>query len=108
MNTPQKIRNASRTLVWDREQEAFGETHADEHDADQSALPRTVRGLRTSTLIQPDARLRYDNTLGRDIEADLLGFGRGPNLFGYAAENPTQAVDRMGQSPLTKSLSHTE
>ena len=38
----------------------------------------------------------YDPSLGRYIQADPSGFRGGLNLFGYAAQNPTQWVDPMG------------
>jgi RHS repeat-associated protein len=44
----------------------------------------------------------YSPVLARFIQADPLGILGGSNLYRYAANNPSSAVDAMGLSPMSK------
>ena len=45
-----------------------------------------------------------DPALGRYIQADPIGFAGGPNLYGYAGQNPELYVDPHGKNPLVAAL----
>jgi RHS repeat-associated protein len=97
---PQKITNASRTLVWDREQEPFGETYATPTNTTPTNLRFPGQYADAETLLSYNGERNYDSTLGRFPEADPSGLAGGLNLFGYANQNPARWTDPKGKSPL--------
>jgi RHS repeat-associated protein len=96
VNNPQKITNASRTLVWDREQEPFGETYATPTNTTPTNHRFPGQYADAEDLLNYNMMRDYDPTLGRYPEADPSGFNGGPNLFAYAGNNPVEAVDPEG------------
>ncbi|GEM_PF-6711111 len=96
VNTPQKITDPGRTLVWDREQEPFGETYA----TPTSTIPTNLRfpgqyADAENSLSYNNAR-DYDPSTGFYIEADPLGLAGGLNPYAYTGQNPVHAIDPSG------------
>ena len=99
LDTPQKITNAAHAIVWDRQQQPFGE---------QTSLTGTI----TSSLRFPGQQFDaesalnynmmrdYDPTLGRYIEPDPIGLAGGSiasmGLYGYANQNALKYMDPWG------------
>ena len=103
LNTPQKITNATPTIVWDKVQQPFGETWSiggtytynlrfpgQYADAESGLYYNTLRD--------------YDSTLGRYIESDPIGLDgtttANMNLAGYASQNALKNIDPTGQNGL--------
>lgn len=100
VNAPQKITNASRTVVWDYEIEPFGETYATPTNTTPTSHRFPGQYADAEDLLSYNGNRDYDPTLGRYPEADPSGFTGGLNLFGYAGQNPVQAIDPSGLSKL--------
>jgi len=96
VNAPQKITNPSRTLVWDYETEPFGETYATPTNTTPTNHRFPGQYADSEDTLSYNYMRDYDVSLGRYIESDRIGLLGGPNLFGYAAQNPAQWTDRRG------------
>ena len=96
VNNPQKITNASRTLVWDREQEPFGETYATPTSTTPTNHRFPGQYADAEDLLIYNLMRDYDPTIGRYVQADPLGLAAGLNLYGYANQNPAMWVDAYG------------
>jgi len=96
LGTPQKMTDAGQILVWDRQQEPFGEDYAVTGTADS---PLRFPGQRAETAagLYDNLMRDYDPTLGRYIEADPIGLAGGLDLYGYAAQDPLYWVDPRGE-----------
>jgi len=99
VNAPQKITDASRTLVWDYEIEPFGETYATPTNTDPTNIRFPGQYSDAENLLNYNGWRDQDPTTGRYNEADLLGFAGGYNLFSYAGQSPTQWTDFFGLCP---------
>jgi RHS repeat-associated protein len=93
---PQKITNPSRTIVWDREQEPFGETYATPTNTTPTNHRFPGQYADAEDLLSYNYMRDYDPTIGRYVQADPLGLVAGPNIYGYVSQNPTQSVDSSG------------
>jgi RHS repeat-associated protein len=94
-NTPQKMTNASQAVVWDREQQPFGETTSTTGTATCDLRAPGQVADPTSGL-DYNMNRDYDPTLGRYIEADPIGLAGGVSLYGYVGQNPVNASDPLG------------
>ena len=97
VGAPQKITNSSMTIVWDYETEPFGETYATPTNTDPTNHRFPGQYADAEDLLSYNMNRDYDTTLGRYIEADPLGLKAGPNVFGYAGQNPAEFVDPTGK-----------
>jgi RHS repeat-associated protein len=95
---PEKITNASRTLVWDQIREPFGGVYFTSVTTTPTNLRFPGQYADSEDSLNQNWFRDYDPTLGRYVQADPIGFAGGLNLFGYAAQNPTQRTDRLGFS----------
>jgi RHS repeat-associated protein len=101
LNNPQKITNPSRTLVWDREQEPFGETYATPTNTTPTNHRFPGQYADAENLLSYNNMRDFDTTIGRYIQADPLGLAAGPNIYGYASQNPAQNIDLLGMADNT-------
>jgi RHS repeat-associated protein len=97
VNAPQKITNPSRTTVWDRIQEPFGEDSSTPTTTTPTNHRFPGQYFDSEDTLNYNNMRDYDTTLGRYVEADVIGFKGGYNLFGYALANPTQWTDPSGK-----------
>ena len=95
VSAAQKMTDASRTLVFDRIQEPFGEDSSTPTNTDPTNHRFPGQYADAEDLLNQNNNREYDPTLGY-IEADPSGFRGGLNLFGYALQNPTQVIDPSG------------
>lgn len=98
VNNPQKITNASRTLVWDREQEPFGETYATPTNTTPTNLRFPGQYADAENLLSYNLMRDYDNTIARYIQSDPSGFNGGLNIYEYGLANPTRWIDPTGEA----------
>jgi RHS repeat-associated protein len=96
VNNPQKVTNPSRTLVWDREQEPFGETYATPTNTTPTNHRFPGQYADAENLLSYNMMRDYDSTLGRYIESDPMGLNAGSNLYGYAFAEPSRYTDHLG------------
>ena len=102
--TPRLATDASGTVVWRWEGEAFGES-ATQEDPDGDGLLTEVN-LRfpgqyfdsESGLVQNWFR-EYDPSTGRYLQSDLIGLDGGINTYGYVGGNPLYWIDSYGLDP---------
>jgi len=95
VSAAQKLTNASRTLVFDRIQEPFGEDSSTPTNTDPTNHRFPGQYADAEDLLNQNNNREYDPTLGY-IEADPSGFRGGLNLYAYARQNPTQWTDPRG------------
>jgi RHS repeat-associated protein len=94
-NTPQLMTDASRKIVWDRQQEPFGQTVSTTGRATNSLrFPGQIADAATG--LNYNMMRDYDPALGRYIEADPIGLAGGTNLYGYVGQNPVTRSDPLG------------
>jgi RHS repeat-associated protein len=105
VDAPQKMTNASRTIVWDFETEPFGETYATPTNTTPTNHRFPGQYADAEDLLSYNLMRDYDPTIGRYIESDRIGFRGGLNLFGYAGQNPTQGIDPDGHLTLLQVVS---
>ncbi|MEJ1970017.1 MAG: RHS repeat-associated core domain-containing protein [Rhizomicrobium sp.] len=95
LNRPQKITDASATIVWDGAFDPFGNA--------ASVTGTLTNPLRfpgqyqdTETNLAQNWFRDYDSTIGRYIESDPIGLIGGINLYAYAGNNPLTRLDIQG------------
>jgi RHS repeat-associated protein len=96
LNNPQKITNPSRTLVWDREQEPFGETYATPTNTTSTNHRFPGQYADAENSLSYNNMRDYDSSVGFYVESDPIGLMGGLNPYVYAAGNPTEIVDPLG------------
>ena len=95
LGTPQLATDSSQNALWSTTYQPFGTTGIISGSITQSLrLPGQYADVETG--FNHNGFRDYMPNLGRYIEADPSGFTGGPNLYGYAAQNPTQRTDRLG------------
>ncbi|MEJ1970012.1 MAG: RHS domain-containing protein [Rhizomicrobium sp.] len=99
LNRPQKITDASATIVWDGAFDPFGKRRlGHRHPHQPAALPRPIPGHRDN-LAQNWFR-DYDSTIGRYCRERSDQVAGGANTFGYAYGNPMRFTDASGKCPI--------
>jgi RHS repeat-associated protein len=104
---PQKITDASMNIKWDREQEPFGEDYATPTNTVPTNLRFPGQYYDGEDLLNYNTMRDYDATLGRYLQADLLGLAAGLNLYGYVGANPLLNSDPFGLTPITLQNGYT-
>ena len=93
---PQKITDASRTVVWDGVFAPFGEIHAITGSiVNVLMFPGQVYDPETS--LSQNWHRDYDANIGRYLQSDPIGLEGGFNTYAYVGGNPTIRVDRDGR-----------
>lgn len=104
--TPRRGTDASGTVVWSWESEAFGATRADEDpDGDGQSLTVNLRlpgqYFDVETGLHYNYFRDYNPSTGRYIQSDPIGLEGGLNTYLYANANPIRYTDPTGQNPAT-------
>ena len=92
---PQKMTDATGTVVWDRVATPFG--------VEVMASGSLTQGLRfpgqlhdSETALNQNWHREYNPMLGRYVQSDPIGLLGGINTYGYVAGNPLKYVDHKG------------
>ncbi len=93
---PQKITDASRTVVWDGVFAPFGEVHAVTGSIVNVLLfPGQVYDPETG--LAQNWHRDYDANIGRYMQSDPIGLEGGFNTYAYANANPVTITDPTGE-----------
>ncbi|MBX3443840.1 MAG: RHS repeat protein [Planctomyces sp.] len=99
LNTPQKITDASKNIVWDRIAEPFGEQYSL-----SSSITHNLRFpghfADSESALNYNYFRDYDSTMGRYIETDPIGLDgttqASMGLYNYTPANPIRYIDPKG------------
>jgi RHS repeat-associated protein len=97
VSAPQKITNPSRTVVFDQIREPFGEVYSTPTNTTPTNHRFPGQYADANNSLSYNNMRDYDTSIGRYIESDPIGFRGGLNLYGYAAQQPMQAIDPSGE-----------
>ena len=86
--------DASQTIVWRWEGEAFGNTLAQELAGVSVNLRFPGQYFDAETGLHYNKHRYYDSTLGRYITSDPVGLDSGVNTYVYANGNPLNEIDQ--------------
>lgn len=93
--TPQKITDASRSIVFDIEAEPFGEMYAASGGV-YTALRFPGQIYDPETQLHQNWHRDYDPSIGRYIQSDPIGLEGGINTYAYVGGNPLSKNDEKG------------
>ena len=98
LNRPVSLTDAAGTLIWQAAWTPFGGPDA-LPDAAANLLTLRFPGqwLHLEIGLHHNGLRDYDPTLGRYLQPDRLGLIDGPDLYGYAHQNPLKYVDPTGE-----------
>lgn len=98
LNTPQRMTDVTQTIVWDRQQEPFGEDYlVSGNITNNLRFPGQIADAETS--LNYNYFRDYDSSLGRYIQTDPIGLIGGFSLFDYVGQNPSRWIDPLGLWP---------
>jgi RHS repeat-associated protein len=98
LGTPQKMTDASGTVVWAADYKPFGEaTITVSTITNNLRFPGQYFDAETGTLY--NYFRDYDPTTGRYKQADPIGLSGGINLYAYTSNNPLSFSDPVGLVP---------
>lgn len=93
---PQKMTNASRTVVWDQIIEPFGEVQSTPTNTTPTNIRFPGQYANANNSLFYNWNRSYDASLGFYPEFDPIGLTGGLNGYRYALANPTQWIDPWG------------
>lgn len=97
--TPLKLTDATKAVVYDRQQEPYGETYTT--TTGMNSQLRFTGQIRDAEVgLHYNYFRDYDPTTGRYVETDPIGLQGGLNRYGYVGGNPIQWTDPTGTVPL--------
>ncbi len=96
LGTPQKMTDASGTVVWAADYKPFGEA-----TVTVSTITNNLRGIGqyadTETGLLCNYSRNLNTTIGRYNEADRIGLRGGINPYAFVKNNPTRYIDPQGK-----------
>jgi RHS repeat-associated protein len=98
LGTPQKMTDASKSIVWDRIQKPFGETVSIAGTATGNLRFLGQYADTETPYLSQNGFRDYDTSLGGFPEADPIGLRGGINPYVYVKGNPLKWVDPKGEN----------
>ena len=95
LGSPQAVTDNNRQIVWNGEQDPFGETSKNTGNVEQN-LRFPGQYFDVETGLHQNIRREYDPSIGRFTQGDPLGLYDGPSLYGYVSGNPIRFSDPYG------------
>jgi len=103
LGAPQKMTDASRTVVWDAAFTPFGEEHSIlGTETNDNRFPGQYFDGETG--FHYNYQRDYDPTTGRYLQSDPIGLAGGLNTYGYVLANPIRYTDPEGLNPLAGAI----
>lgn len=98
LDTPRMLTDATKATFWQASYEAYGEAQLEVDPGASLAFNVRFPGqyFDPETGLHYNWHRYYDPSLGRYVSADPIGQFGGPNLYAYAANQPTNRVDILG------------
>ena len=95
LGTPQALTDKNQQVVWQSEQEPFGEVTATTNVVEQNLrFPGQYYDVETG--LHYNYFRDYDAGIGRYVQSDPIGLLGGANTYGYASGNPIKKTDFYG------------
>ncbi|MEE9335368.1 MAG: RHS repeat-associated core domain-containing protein [Granulosicoccaceae bacterium] len=95
LGTPQAVTDENQQVVWQGEQDPFGENSPSVNLIEQN-LRFPGQYFDAETGLHYNYFRDYDPSIGRYVESDPIGLDGGVNTYMYASARPIQNVDRLG------------
>ncbi len=96
LNTPQKMTDASQTVVWQASYDAFGAASVTSSGGYQNPLRFPGQYFDAETGLHQNWHRDYDPSIGRYLQSDPTGLEGGLSTYGYAFQNPLSFFDPTG------------
>lgn len=101
LGTPQALTNANQQVVWQSEQQPFGDVTTSVNQAEQN-LRFPGQYFDKETGLHYNYHRTYEAIIGRYTESDPIGLMGGISTFGYAHMNPINLFDHFGLAVFIK------
>ena len=94
LDTPQRLTDAAKAVVWDASYAPFGEATVTGALTFNQRFPGQYYDAETG--LHYNYFRDYDASLGRYVQSDPIGLQGGWNTYGYVSGNPVMRVDSKG------------
>jgi RHS repeat-associated protein len=98
LGAPRLLVDRNGAVTWRARIAAFGRTEVEPSSTVDNPLRLSAQYYDAESGLHYNTRRYYDPELGRYLSRDLLGEGGGRNLYGFAGNDPLNAVDPKGMA----------
>ena len=97
LNTPQKMTSVTKQVVWESDQQPFGETKITASGVTQN-LRFPGQYFDAESGLHYNKMRDYNPITGRYVQHDPIGLKGGIELYGYVRSSPLRTIDPLGLS----------